>query len=143
MGFAPKVANFDHKELDIAPTEGCTSTIRWILPPQRWVLTNVRLILTCHRPLTTIRWIKSLCDIWIIRLLLQLLALVIKLLVDFVAARVDLVDIKVGCAVARAVLAATMVVGKALAIHKVLVERKVDDVHNATVGKSLMELVEF
>lgn len=59
------------------------------------------------------------------------------------AAQVDLVDIKVGIAVARAVLAVATVVGKALAAHKFLVKRKVVVVHKTNVGKFLVEFAEF
>jgi len=56
--------------------------------------------------------------------------------VDFVAARVDLVDRKVS-------FAAVMVVGKDLATHKVIVECKVAAIPKATVGKFLAESAEF
>ena len=50
MGYAPKVADIDHKELDISPTERYFYHTKVdsapFPPPQRWVLTKVRLILT-------------------------------------------------------------------------------------------------
>lgn len=57
--------------------------------------------------------------------------------------RVDLVDIKVVFSTARVDLAAATIIDKALAVHKVFVEQKVDVVHKAAIGKFLAEYVEF
>lgn len=57
---------------------------------------------------------------------------------DLVAAKIDLVDIRVGLFAERVFLAIAIIVGKALVVHKVLVVKKV-----VIVEKFLVELTKF
>ena len=76
IGYAPKVADFDHKELDIAPIEGYPNH-KLDSSPTKMGFDQGKVDIDLP-PLRTIRWIKILYDICIIRFLLQLLTLVVK-----------------------------------------------------------------